>query len=281
MSTSPGTLYIVATPIGNLDDISRRALDILQGVDLIAAEDTRHSKTLLAHYGINARLMSYHDFNEREIHTDLVERLKNGTSIALISDAGTPLINDPGYRLVKSAHAAGICVVPIPGPSALISAMSVAGLPTDKFIFEGYAPERTVARLRCFESLKSETRTIAFYETPHRIRDFLNDALAVFGPDRPLTLAREMTKKFESIHSGTIASVFADLTEQRIPEKGEFVVVIQGAEEPSGEISAESEKILYLLMTELPLKKAAALTAQITGVQKNRLYQKGLEQQER
>lgn len=281
MSNRAGTLYIVATPIGNLDDISLRALNILRQVDLVAAEDTRHSKPLLVHFGITASLLPYHDFNERETHASLIAMLLDGKSIALISDAGTPLINDPGYRLVKSAHENSITVVPIPGPSALISALSVAGLPTDRFAFEGYSPGRRAARLRYFESLKFEKRTLVFYETPHRIEEFLQDASAVFGPDRYAAIAREMTKKFESISNGTLLSLVTAVQDSRIPQKGEFVVVVQGSGDEREDSVLASERILGLLMQELPLKKAAVLTSQITGTHKNELYQLGLKLRDR
>jgi len=275
--TNPaGTLFIVATPIGNLEDISARALAVLKQVDLVAAEDTRHSRQLLAHFGITANLSSYHDFNEREGEKNLIDLLLAGKNIALISDAGTPLINDPGYRLVKSAHASAIRVVPIPGPSALICALSAGGLPTDKFVFEGYPPERHAARTRYLEILQSEKRTLVFYETPHRIADFIADAVAVFGGDRHATLARELTKKFESITTGTLQHLSGLIQENRIPQKGEFVVLIQGATGDTGTVLPENGKILGLLLKELPLNKAAAITSQITGVNKNELYELGL-----
>lgn len=276
MQIRSGILYIVATPIGNLDDITIRALNILRQVDLIAAEDTRHSKSLLGHFGIAASLVSYHDFNERDAHMHLINLLLEGKNVALISDAGTPLISDPGYRLVKAAHESGIVVVPVPGPSALIAALSVAGLPTDRFVFEGYPPERQTARIRNFEALQSEKRTLIFYETPHRIEGFVRDALTVFGPDRRVTLAREMTKKFESIRYGTLNSLVSAIEDATIPLKGEFVVVIQGASDEHDDDVLAGERILRLLTQELPLKKAAALTSKITGVNKNELYQLGL-----
>jgi 16S rRNA (cytidine1402-2'-O)-methyltransferase len=275
--TNPaGTLFIVATPIGNLEDISARALAVLKQVDLVAAEDTRHSRQLLAHFGISANLSAYHDYNEREGEKNLIDMLIAGRNIALISDAGTPLINDPGYRLVKSAHASAIKVVPIPGPSALICALSAGGLPTDKFVFEGYPPDRHVARSRYLETLQSEKRTLVFYETPHRIADFIVDAVAAFGGDRPATLARELTKKFETITTGTLQQLSGLILENRIPQKGEFVVLIQGATDDASTALPEVGKILGLLLKELPLNKAAAITSQITGVNKNELYQMGL-----
>ncbi len=276
MSNQVGTLYIVATPIGNLEDISARALRVLQQVDLIAAEDTRHSNQLLAHFGIAAKLLSYHDFNERECEKNLLAQLLAGKNIALISDAGTPLINDPGYRLVKSAHLHGIKVVPVPGPSALICALSAGGLPTDKFVFEGYPPERHTARIRYLQSLRSEKRTIVVYETPHRIAGFIKDAVAVFGPDRHATIARELTKKFESITISTLQDLLISIQDGKIPQKGEFVVLIEGAAEGQNDTVFDLEMILGLLLAELPLRKAAAITSQITGINKNELYDLGL-----
>lgn len=281
VSIRTGTLYIVATPIGNLDDISARALAVLGKVDIVAAEDTRHSKQLLSHFGIAAGMLPYHDFNERETGPKLIEQLLNGKDIALISDAGTPLINDPGYRLVQSAHTHGINIVPIPGPSALICALSAAGLPTDKFVFEGYPPERKTARVRYLQSLQSEKRTLAFYEAPHRIAGFLEDAATVFGSARHATVARELTKKFESIITGTLDELLKAIQTDKIPQKGEFVVLIEGADVQGNDLLPESERVLGLLMQELPLNKAAALTARITGMHRNDLYQLGLKLQDR
>ena len=279
MSNQPGILYIVATPIGNLDDMSARALEVLRLVDLIAAEDTRHSNQLLAHFGITAKLLAYHDFNERECEKKLLDQLLAGKNIALISDAGTPLINDPGYRLVKSAHLHGIKVVPVPGPSALICALSAAGLPTDKFVFEGYPPERHTARVKILQALRSERRTIIFYEAPHRIDGFIQDALSVFGPERQATIARELTKKFESISTASLQTLAGMIEDNKIPHKGEFVVLIQGTTEGQTNAELDQEKILGLLLAELPLKRAASITSKITGINKNQLYELGLKLQ--
>jgi len=276
VSNRCGILYIVATPIGNLEDITSRALAVLKQVELVAAEDTRHSKQLLTHFGINARFLSYHDFNERESEKGLIDLLLAGKDIALISDAGTPLINDPGYRVVKAAHESAIQVVPVPGPSALICALSAAGLPTDKFVFEGYPPDRQVARTRYLQSLQAEPRTLVFYETPHRIAGFIDDARMVFGPDRPATIARELTKKFESIKTGTLQQLSDLIQQDTIPQKGEFVVLIHGSTDDRETSLIESERILGLLLDELPLKQAAALTSRITGINRNQLYELGL-----
>ena len=276
MSNQTGTLFIVATPIGNLDDITTRALKVLQQVDLVAAEDTRHSAQLLTHFGIQTKLLSYHDFNERECDQVLINHLLSGKNIALISDAGTPLINDPGYRVVRAAHQHAIRVVPVPGPSALICALSVAGVPTDKFVFEGYPPERHAARLRYLEQLRNEKRTIVFYETPHRISGFIDDAVVAFGIDRQATIAREMTKKFETICSHSLGELQNQIQANKIPQKGEFVVLVQGAPDIVMEQSPEMKRILGLMLDELPLKQAAALTSKITGINKNELYDLGL-----
>lgn len=277
MSNHSGNLYIVATPIGNLDDISVRAKQVLARVDLILAEDTRHSRKLLNALGLNTPMRSCHDFNEREVASDMVRLLQEGKELALISDAGTPLISDPGYHLVNMAHEKGITVVPVPGPSALICALSAAGLPTDRFTFEGFAPERPVARLNCFRELETECRTIVFYESPHRIMDFLRDAVTVFGASRPATLARELTKKFESLRQGTLEQLLALLQEDEQQRKGEFVVVIRGNTEDTGVNDVEVRRVLKLLLTTLPVKKAAALAAEITGKRKNELYQLALQ----
>lgn len=280
MSDQPGVLYVVATPIGNLEDISRRALRILAEADLIAAEDTRHSRRLLQHYGIDTPLQSYHDFNEEKTAERLLENLRAGRNVALISDAGTPLISDPGYRLVHAAHLAGLAVVPVPGPSALVAALSVAGLPTDRFVFEGYAPDKRVARKKRLQELSAEPRTIVFYETPHRIQAFLEDAVAVLGPDRPATLARELTKRFETVMQATLQVLLERVSGQEGQRKGEFVVVLRGAAQEERASTDESRRVLSVLLQELPLKQAAALAAKITGGKKNDLYQAGLALQE-
>lgn len=269
----PGVLYIVATPIGNLGDISRRAIEVLQQVDSIAAEDTRHSRKLLAHFGITTPLSSLHDHNERAVSARLLERLRAGESIALISDAGTPLISDPGFYLVREARAAGFRVVPVPGASALISALSVAGLPTDRFVFEGFLPPRQAARLARLKALRSEPRTLVFYESGHRILACLEDMQAVFGPEREAVIARELTKAFETVRAGSLAQlahwVAADTDQQR----GEFVLVVKGGEAPAGDtLTPDAERLLALLLEELPLKQATKLAARITGINKRLLY---------
>lgn len=269
-------LYVVATPIGNLEDISARALRVLADVDLIAAEDTRHSAKLLQHYGIRTEVMSVHEHNERTQAPRLVELLRAGKSIALISDAGTPLLSDPGFVLVRAARAADIPVIPVPGPNAAIAALSVAGLPTDRFVFEGFPPARPAARRAAFERLRREPRTIVYYESAHRIVDSLADMAAAFGDERPAALARELTKKFETVRAGSLAELRAYLADEPEARAGEFVVLIRGAGPEAVEDRAEAERVLETLLESLPLKEAVALTARLTGAPKNRLYERAL-----
>ena len=271
-----GVLYIVATPIGNLDDISLRALEILKAVSLIAAEDTRHSRKLLVHYGIKARLFALHDHNEQDVTDKLLKTLLGGENVALISDAGTPLISDPGFYLVRAARQAGIRVVPLPGPSACIAALSVAGLPTDRFVFEGFLPARPVARAQRLHELANEQRTLVFYESSHRICESLAAMTETMGQDRQATVARELTKTFETINSGTLGELLDWVQSDSNQQKGEFVVMLHGAPARDAEIDADAERVLSVLMAELPLKQAATLAAKITGLSKNRLYEAGL-----
>ena len=272
-----GILYVVATPIGNLLDITRRALEILQAVSLVAAEDTRHSRKLLAHYGIATPMLALHEHNERTASSKLLRMLEGGADIALVSDAGTPLISDPGFHLVRSVRQAGLRVVPVPGPSALTAALSVAGLPTDRFYFEGFLPARQAARRQRLQELRGTTATLVFYESSHRIRESLGDMLALFGADREATLARELTKTFETIHQATLAELLVRVESDSDQQKGEFVVLVHGAEKAAAAaIDAATERVLTLLMAEVPLRQAAALTAQICGIGKNVLYEHAL-----
>ncbi|MEG7362052.1 16S rRNA (cytidine(1402)-2'-O)-methyltransferase [Pseudomonas citronellolis] len=275
---SLGTLYVVATPIGNLDDISARALRTLREVALIAAEDTRHSIRLLQHFGIETPLAACHEHNEREQGGRFITRLLAGDDVALVSDAGTPLISDPGYHLVRQARAAGIRVVPVPGACALIAGLSAAGLPSDRFVFEGFLPAKTAGRKARLEALREEPRTLIFYEAPHRILECIQDMVEVFGEARQAVLARELTKTFETLKGLPLGElrdwVAADANQQR----GECVLLLAGWEAPEEEgIDAESLRVLDLLLAELPVKRAAALAAEITGVRKNLLYQAALE----
>jgi 16S rRNA (cytidine1402-2'-O)-methyltransferase len=276
-----GSLYVVATPIGNLDDISARALNILRSVALIAAEDTRHSARLMQHFGIGTPLAACHEHNERDQGGRFLARLLAGDDVALISDAGTPLISDPGYHLVRQARAAGVAVVPVPGACALIAALSAAGLPSDRFIFEGFLPAKAAGRRARLEQVKEEPRTLIFYEAPHRILECLQDMQAVFGDERPALLARELTKTFETLKGMPLAELAAWVGADSNQQRGECVVLVAGWQAPEGEdaINAEALRVLNLLLAEMPLKRAAALAAEITGVRKNLLYQAALEQQ--
>ena len=274
------TLYIVATPIGNLDDITLRAIDTLKRVDLIAAEDTRHSGLLLQHLGIKARLYSLHDHNEQEKAHVLIEKLQSGLSIALVSDAGTPLINDPGYHLVKACRENDIKVVPIPGACAAIAALSVAGLPSDKFIYEGFLPAKSKARQDSLASLITEPRTMIFYESTHRLLETLKDMQTIFGADKQIVLAKELTKTWETIVSFPVNELIDWLNQDASRQKGEFVLIVAGYTESNKDIDPKAINTLKLLQKELPLKKAAAITAEIYGLKKNQLYQIGLNLEE-
>ncbi|MEE4230274.1 16S rRNA (cytidine(1402)-2'-O)-methyltransferase [Pseudomonas viridiflava] len=280
-NSTPGSLYVVATPIGNLDDMSVRALKVLREVTLIAAEDTRHSSRLMQHFGISTPLAACHEHNERDEGSRFITRLLAGDDVALISDAGTPLISDPGYHLVRQARAAGIPVVPVPGACALIAALSAAGLPSDRFIFEGFLPAKAVGRKARLEQVKREPRTLIFYEAPHRILECLQDMEQVFGADRPALLAREITKTFETLKGLPLGELRAFVEADSNQQRGECVVLVAGWTPPEDEdvIGAEARRILDLLLEEMPLKRAAALAAEITGVRKNLLYQVALDKQ--
>ena len=277
MPEHSGILYVIGTPIGNLHDISERAKQVLQEVDRVLAEDTRHSRRLLEHFGINTPLQSYHDFNERSAVTGILESLRLGLKLALISDAGTPLISDPGYHLVKAAHEQGVAIVPIPGPSAVATALSVAGMAADKFIFEGFLPGKPAARKKRLQEIAGEPRTLVFYEAPHRILGFLMDVKELYGSDRMVCVCRELTKKFETIYRGAATDVLDILTHDPQQQRGEFVVVIQGAGEPVARDAGELNRILGILLEHgLPVKEASGIAAQITGTRKNELYQLAL-----
>jgi 16S rRNA (cytidine1402-2'-O)-methyltransferase len=272
-----GTLYIVATPIGNLADMSQRAIQTLKEVDLIAAEDTRHSRYLLDHFTISTPTLSLHDHNEQERSAQLVTQLQQGKSIALISDAGTPLISDPGYHLVKIARDHGIKVIPIPGACAAITALSAAGLPSDQFIFAGFLPSKKIARQNALQNLTDETRTLIFYEAPHRIMDLIEDMLMVFGAEREVVIARELTKLFETIKTGTLAELLTWLQSDANQQKGEFVVLVKGAVKQESDNSADITQTLKILLDELSISQAVALTVKLTGEKKNKVYAKALE----
>ena len=264
-----GELYIVATPIGNMGDMAPRAVDVLHTVDLVAAEDTRRSSRLFRHFGIKTPMVSY---DNKQINT-IVDMLLRGNSVALISDAGTPLISDPGYRLVKIVRDKGLKVVPIPGSCALIAAISVSGLPSDRFIFEGFPPAKSSARVAKFESVAEEFRTLIFYEAPHRILETLTDMVNVFGGARQVVIARELTKTYETFLSGPLMKVLAQVGEDKNQQKGEIVVVLEGVRSSEKDPdTAEARRVLAILLDEVPLKQAALLAAKITGYQKNELY---------
>lgn len=277
---SEGQLFIVPTPIGNLGDITQRALSVLQSVDLIAAEDTRHTGLLLQHFSINARLFALHDHNEQQKAETLLAKLREGQSIALVSDAGTPLINDPGYHLVRTCRDAGIRVIPLPGPCAAITAMSAAGLPSDRFCYEGFLPAKSKGRRDALQALVQEPRTLIFYESTHRLLDSLEDISAVLGESRYVVLARELTKTWESINGAPVAELLAWVKEDENRRKGEMVLIVEGYKVADDDaLPPEALRTLALLQAELPLKKAAALAAEIHGVKKNALYKYALENQ--
>ncbi|MBX3709333.1 MAG: 16S rRNA (cytidine(1402)-2'-O)-methyltransferase [Gammaproteobacteria bacterium] len=272
-----GTLYIVATPIGNLQDITLRAIEVLKAVDRIAAEDTRHSMPLLKHFSISKPCISMHEFNERERLKIILEYLQQGESIALISDAGTPLISDPGFHLVREAKALDIKVVAIPGPCAAIAALSVAGLPTDKFTFEGFLPPKMEARRHRLALLLHENRSMIFYEAPHRLLSVLQTMTEIFGQSRKAVVARELTKLHESVRGGTLASLMEYYQLHDNELRGEFVVLVEGINEKVSESKEViPENVLDILLEELPLKQAAMLASKITGERKNVLYEMAL-----
>lgn len=277
MTKQSGSLYVVATPIGNLADISQRAISILTQVSCIAAEDTRHSGKLLQHLGISNRLLALHDHNEKQRAASIIEKCLAGEDIALISDAGTPLISDPGYSLVRLCREAGVPVVPIPGPCALITALCAAGLPTDKFQFIGFLAPKSSQRQTQLAAVPDAAGTIISYDTARRILDTLQDVVAVFGAERQLVLAKELTKTFEHFAYGTAADITAWLTEDPQRCQGEMVLMIAPAPTKADEdISEAVQRTLKILLAELPLKQAAALTAQIHNEKKNALYQLAL-----
>lgn len=278
---SAGTLYIVPTPIGNLADITHRALSILAQADIIAAEDTRHTGLLLQHFAITARLFALHDHNERQKSAELLARLQQGQRIALVSDAGTPLINDPGYHLVRRCREAGIRVVPLPGACAAIAALSAAGLPSDRFCFEGFLPSKSQRRGDTLRALKQEPRTLIFYESPHRLLASLQDIRDAMGAERYVVLAREISKRWETIVGAPVGELLAWVSADHQRQKGEMVLVVEGCQrQPEQAFSAAAQHTLALLAAELPLAKAAAITAEIHGLKKNALYQFALQQRQ-
>jgi len=275
-NSSAGRLYVVATPIGNLADFSPRACQVLRLCQVIAAEDTRHSGALLRHFGITTPLLSLHEHNERQRSPELVARLQAGESVALISDAGTPAISDPGFDLVGAAAAAGLEVIAIPGPSAVVAALSIAALPTDRFCFEGFLSARAAARRAHLQTLAGESRTIVLYESPHRIAATLADCERVFGGERRAALARELTKLHETLYRGSLAEL--GLRSRTDPDlaRGEIVLVIAGAAPRERSELGELDRVLTLLLAEIPLKQAARLAAQLVGARDNEAYKRAL-----
>jgi len=266
-----GILYVVGTPIGNLGDLSPRAQEILGEVDIIAAEDTRRTGGLLSRIGVQARVIAYHEHNETQATAELLGELASGRSIALVSDAGTPLISDPGWRLVAAAAAAGCEVRTIPGPSALLAALSVSGLPTDRFVFEGFLPRRQGQRRTRLQSLAAEARTLVFFESVHRLTESLAALIEAFGADRRAAISRELTKLHEQTVRGTLAELAAEIGEA-MPLLGEFVIVVAGVDDERPVDQQEVERVYGLLATDLPPARATALTAAITGASRNTVY---------
>ena len=268
----PGTLHVVATPIGNLADLSPRALETLKAVAAVCAEDTRHTRQLLAHFGIEQSLLALHEHNEAEIAARMVARLQAGDSLALVSDAGTPLVSDPGFRMVRAAREAGIRVSPVPGASAAIAALSVAGLPSDRFVFEGFLPAKASARRERLAQLASETRTLVFYESAHRIEDAMGDCVGAFGGERPAVVARELTKLFETVLDGSLLQLQAQVAADPNQRKGEFVLLVQGVgDDPDAKI-VEGRRVYAKLVEHLPPSTAAKLAAELTGAARKALY---------
>jgi 16S rRNA (cytidine1402-2'-O)-methyltransferase len=277
VSIEPGTLYVVATPIGNLGDLSPRAREVLAAVDLVAAEDTRVTGQLLARIGLHRPLISLHEHNERARVADLIERLASGQIVALVSDAGTPLISDPGFPLVRECRRRGIRVAPVPGPSALAAALSVSGLPTDRFHFEGFLPRTAAPRRALLDDLAKEPCTLVFFESAHRIQPTLGDMAAAFGGDREAVVARELTKRFETVLAGPLAEIAARVAGDPEQRLGELVVLVAGAPPGDGALGPEAERVLGILVAELSVKQAAALAARITGLRKADLYRRAVE----
>jgi 16S rRNA (cytidine1402-2'-O)-methyltransferase len=273
-----GTLFIVATPIGNLDDITFRAVEVLKSVDIILAEDTRHSKKLLLHLGISKSIRAFHEHNERKKTKAIIGELHSGKSIALISDAGTPLISDPGYFLVAQAKKEGLRVVPIPGASALITALSASGLASDRFTFLGFLPSKKTARVKLLKSLINRTETSIFYESPKRILTTLTDMHRIFGDNREVCLAKELTKVFETIQTDSIPNLIKYLTTEQNSQKGEFVILISANDKIDiAEADTQLDSLLPILCAEMGASKAAKLAAKITGIDKNQCYKKAID----
>ena len=277
-AVAKGTLYVVATPIGNLQDLSERARQVLAGAQWVAAEDTRHSLRLLQAHGIEARLLSVHEHNESERVPEILGALERGASVALVSDAGTPLVSDPGLRIVKGAIDAGYEVRAVPGPCAAIAALSISGLATDRFAFEGFLPQKSAARRERLGVMASDPRTLIFYEAPHRVGESLADMSAVLGPSRPAAVARELTKVFETVYRGTLEELAQRAHRDDNMQRGEIVIIVEGVTGTSdGAGRAELERVLAVLLAELPASQAAGLAAKLTGTSRNLAYQLALD----
>jgi 16S rRNA (cytidine1402-2'-O)-methyltransferase len=275
--TPAGTLYVVATPIGHLGDVSARAREVLAAVALVAAEDTRHTGRLLKALGLTRPMLSLHEHNERERSTEVIGRLRAGEDVALVSDAGTPLVSDPGFTLVRAAVDAGVRIVPVPGACAAIAALSVAGLPTDRFCFEGFLPPRRAARRKRLAELAGETRTLVFYEAPQRIREALEDAAEALGTGRRAVVARELTKLHETVYHGSLGELAAQAAGDEDMSRGEIVLLVAGAElQPAG-AGEEPDRTLQVLLKFMPASRAAAVAAQLTGARRNDCYRRALE----
>jgi 16S rRNA (cytidine1402-2'-O)-methyltransferase len=278
VSNQGGVLYVVATPIGNLDDLSPRAVQVLRSVHRIAAEDTRHTRRLLQHHGIETPMVPLHEHNEKRVLQQVIDWLRKGKPVALVSDAGTPLISDPGFPLVRECRQRGLRVSPVPGPSALVAALSVSGLPTDRFCFHGFLPRQQAARRARLQSLRDIDATLVFYESAHRIDGSLRDMAEVLGAQRNACVARELTKRHEEILSGTLEELAERFAADAGRRRGEFVVMVAPAEASAGErLAGPTERLLEILLDELPLKQAVALAARISGESRNRLYRWALE----
>lgn len=265
-------LYVVATPIGNLGDMSHRAVEVLQSVALIAAEDTRHSQRLLQHFAIDTPAIAYHDHSDARAMERICRHLAAGESVALVSDAGTPLISDPGYRLVRQVQEQGFRIIPIPGPCAAVAALSVSGLPTDRFLFEGFLPSKPVGRAKRLAALDGVSASMVFYEAPHRLVDSLEAMVKAFGPERDALLAREITKTFETIRRAALAELLSFVSADPNQQKGEVVLVVSGRGKIEGELDGDTRALLERLAQELPARRAAAVVADLTGLRKKVLY---------
>ena len=271
-AAKPGTLYVVATPIGNLSDISARAREVLSEVSAICAEDTRHTKSMLQAYSIDKPLIALHEHNESDIAWKMVERLKTGDSLALVSDAGTPLVSDPGYRLEREVREAGLTVSPIPGACAAIAALSVAGIPSDRFCFEGFLPAKSSGRRERLQNLAREQRTLVFYESSHRIEESLTDFVSIFGAEREAVVARELTKLFETVLGNTLGGLLEKVQQDENQRKGEFVVIVRGCEDDSGVALAEGQRLYVKLVEHMKPSQAAKLAAELSGAPRKALY---------